>query len=54
MGQNESGLVYKLRQKVTELLRQWLGQNPIYTFIKGILHYVSCSFGLDYGIPHGT
>ena len=19
-----------------------------------ILHYVSCSFGLDYGIPHGT
>ena len=22
--------------------------------IKGILHYVSCSFGLDYGIPYGT
>ena len=22
--------------------------------VKGILHYVSCSFGLDYGIPYGT
>ena len=22
--------------------------------LKGILHYVSCSLGLDYGIPHGT
>ena len=22
--------------------------------VKGILHYVSCTFGLDYGLPHGT
>ena len=28
--------------------------NWIWNSYNGILHYVSCYFGLDYGIPHGT
>ena len=34
----------------------WQEANEIIikTSFKGILHYVSCSFGLDYGISHGT
>ena len=27
---------------------------PFDSRYKGILHYVSCSFGFDYGIMHGT
>ena len=47
------GIDYRLENRMSEYTqRQRLSPSVIQ--VKGTLHYGSCSFGLDYGIPCGT